>query len=124
MTKELCRLFPFGPHAISPCFLLVNGGVVRLKRRVEAVEGSFGVIYLIVNVGGYKALGIGASREFDGLQEVAQDLSEAFEVVVGRFTGDGKQFGRPILEDDGDLLDRVNIVLKHVSKLITAMGRY
>ena len=38
-----------------------------------------------------EALGIGPPREFDNLQEVDQDLSEAFEVVVGDFSGDGRQ---------------------------------
>ena len=73
---------------------------------------------LIILLGGDEALGVSSPHKFDGLQEVAQDLSEAFKVVAGRFPGDGQQFGRPVLEDGGDLLDRENIVLKHIDKLI------
>ena len=58
--------------------------------------------------------------ESDGLQEVAQNLSEAFYIFVGGFPGDGRQFGRPVFEEGGDLLDRVNFVLNHVGKLITS----
>ena len=74
---------------------------------------------LIGCLGDDDAIGISYSQELDGLQEVAQDLSEAFKVVAGRFPGDGQQFGRPVLEEGGDLLDRENLVLKHIDKLIT-----
>ena len=41
---------------------------------------------------------------------VAQDISETLEVVVGRFPGDGRQFGRPVLEEGGDVLDPGHLV--------------
>ena len=66
------------------------------------------------------SLVIGSPREFDSLQEVAQDISETSEVIVGRFPGDGRHFGLPVLEEGGDLLDRGHLVLKHVGKLITS----
>ena len=65
------------------------------------------------------ALGIGSSQKFDGLQEVSQDLLEAFKVIVGRFTSDGQKFGRPVLEESGNLLDCGHLGFKHVGKLIT-----
>ena len=83
------------------------------------VKVSPGVSSLIGCLGGDDALGIGYSLELDGLQEVAQDLSEAFKVVAGRFPGDGRQFVRLVLEEGGDLLDRGNLALKHIGKLIT-----
>ena len=69
---------------------------------------------LVFYLGGDEALGIGPPWELDGLQEVAQYLSETFEVVVGRFTGDGCQFGRPVLEEGCEILGRGNLVLNHV----------
>ena len=55
---------------------------------------------MVVCLRGDEALGIGPPREFDNLQEVDQDLSEAFEVVVGGFPGDGRQLDRTVLEDE------------------------
>ena len=118
LTKELFRPFAFGLHAIGRCCIRVYGGVVRFERCVEAIKGSPSMGSLIIFLGGDEALGVSSPHKFDGLQEVAQDLSEAFKVVFGWFPGDGRQFNPPILEEGDDLLDCGNLVLNHIGKLI------
>ena len=66
---------------------------------------------LLVCLGGDEALRIGPPWEFDGFQEVSQDLLEPFKFVVSSFTVYGWQFGRPVLEEGGDLLDHGQLVL-------------
>ena len=56
--------------------------------------------------GNDKSRGIGAPWKFDGLEEVDEKLAEMFKVAAGRFSSDGQEFGRPILEKGGDLLNR------------------
>ena len=88
--KDLRRPFTFGTHTIGHCCIGRYRGVIRLEWHVKAVESSSGVGCLVVCLGGDEALGIGSPREFDGFQEVAQDILEPFKVVVSWFPVDGR----------------------------------
>ena len=52
MAKDLRRPFAFGPYTISCRCVGIEGRVVHLNRRVEAVEDSTGVGCLIGSLGG------------------------------------------------------------------------
>ena len=120
LAKELRRTFTFGPYAIGCCCVEIEGGVVRLGRRVKVVKGIAGVCCLKDILVSDESFSIYYPQEFDGFQEVASNLLDEFGVVVGGFFGDGRKFGRPILEEDGDLLNCGHFVLEHVGKLITS----
>ena len=105
MAEEFFRPFAFYPHTVGDHGVGFYRRFVRLKQCVEAVKGGSGVGCLVVSLGYNEARGIGASWEFDGLGEVADNLAETFKVVAGRFSSDGQELFRPALEDGGYLLD-------------------
>ena len=105
MTEDFCLPFALLPHTGGALGVGCYRWVVRLKQNVKEVEGDSGVVFFAFGLGEDKYRGIDAPWEFYGLEEVAEILAERFKVFVGRFSSDGREFIRPVIEEGGDLLD-------------------
>ena len=108
MAEEFFCPFVFCLHTVGAHSVRHNRWVVRLKWRVKEVEGDSGEGCYTVDLVDDNSRGLGSPWESGGLEEFGENLLETFKVVVGRFFSDGREFGRPFLEEDGELLNRVN----------------